>query len=125
VFHKQEAPLLRHNRFHTLAKGLLANMTEDEIYRASTQYRLWSYTEASLASLRAATNSLAATRVKNAIDRLHADKEDGGEASQSESSHREVDCLTVEEEQKLVNFYCIKAMDLSDFCEFPTNVKVG
>ena len=36
----------------------------------------------------------------------------------------QVDCLTVEEEQKLVNFYCVKAMDFADFCDFPTNVKV-
>ena len=38
---------------------------------------------------------------------------------------KEVDCLTVEEEQKLVGFYCVKAMQFADFCEFPTNVKVA
>ena len=32
--------------------------------------------------------------------------------------------MTIEEEQKLVQFYCIKAVQLADFLEFPTNVKV-
>jgi hypothetical protein len=33
------------------------------IYRASSQYRLWSYTEPSLQSLRATTNAVASERV--------------------------------------------------------------
>lgn len=37
---------------------------------------------------------------------------------------REIDCLTVDEEQKLVGYYCIRTMEFADFCEFPTNVKV-
>lgn len=44
-------------------------LTEDDIYRASTQFRLWSYTPESLASLRETTNKLAAERVLAAIAR--------------------------------------------------------
>ena len=102
---------------------------EDVIYRNSTQYRLWSFTEESLASLRSTTNSLAATRVKDAIQRLHPEKGSGEspkeDGSKQELDQRVVDCLTVEEEQKLVSFYCVKAMDFADHCEFPTNVKVS
>ena len=97
--------------------GPEVTMTEDDIYRSSTQYRQWSYTPNSLASLRATTNALAADRVKDAIQRLRLEK---GQANAQE----DVDCLTVEEEQKLVEFYCIKAMDFADFLDFPTNVKV-
>lgn len=81
-----------------------------------------------MASLRSKTNSLAASRVRDAIRRLRVEKR--GDKGQAEGSQRaesddEVDCLTVEEEQKLLGFYCGQAMDLADFCEFPTNVKVG
>ena len=92
-------------------------MLEDDIYRSSTQYRLWSYTSDSLASLRSTTNALAAARVRDAIQRLRLEN---GQANAQE----DVDCLTVDEEQKLVGFYCIKAMDFADFLDFPTNVKV-
>ncbi|KAL9116840.1 MAG: hypothetical protein Q9187_006630 [Circinaria calcarea] len=99
---------------------------EDDIYRSSTQFRLWSFTEDSLASLRATTNSLAAARVKDAIQRLHA--KDGmeydmeGDGISNSINQRDVDCLTVEEELKLVSFYCSKAMEFAKFIAFPTNV---
>jgi cyclin H len=91
-------------------------MNEDDLYRTSTQFRLWSYTEKGLADIRSTTNSLATTRVRDAIKRLRAKEGKTGED--------EVDCLSVEEEQKLVGFYCSKAMDFSDFCNYPTAVKV-
>lgn len=46
-------------------------LTEDAIYRTSTQYRLWSYTPESLASLRQTTNKLAVDRVLAAIARAN------------------------------------------------------
>ena len=106
-------------------------MTEDELYRSSTQYRLWSFTPEALAALRASTNATAAKRVRaggvetatNGASKIGTDR--GGDGGQSSSSGDvgQIDCLTVEEEQKLVEFYCVKAMDLADFCSFPTNVK--
>lgn len=116
-------------------------MTEDEIYRTSTQYRLWSFTPKSLHSMRSTTNSRAAEGVRTAV-RTAADtskaaakvdtnemNSDGVESPLPPSARapqvpQEVDCLTVEEEQKLVGFYCLKAMEFADFCDFPTNVKV-
>lgn len=110
----------------------MAALTEDDIYRTSTQYRLWSFTRDSLASLRDTTNALAADGVRAAIESLHAENAAADDAAKDGSStsltsdkpHQEVDCLTVEEEQRLVGFYCVKAMEFADFCEFPTNVKV-
>ena len=107
----------------------MALMTEDDIYRTSTQYRLWSFTRESLASLRSITNASAADGVRAAIQSQHTARAGFDTASQETNdnisdSAKEVDCLTVEEEQKLVGFYCVKAMQFADFCEFPTNVKV-
>lgn len=96
----------------------MATLTEDDVYRSSTQYRLWSFTLVSLASLRSATNSLAIESVQAAIKSSQVGNRVGN------TVEKEVDCLTVEEEQKLVGFYCVKAMQFADFCEFPTNVKV-
>ena len=102
-------------------------MTEDEIYRTSTQYRMWSFTPESLASLRSTTNALAADGVKAAVQSKRAETEQNGEAEASKTPNTvlEVDCLTVEEEQRLVGWYCLKTMDFAGFCEFPTNVMVG
>lgn len=73
--------------------------------------------------MRSTTNSLAADGVRTAIHSLNLSKAraSGGNGS---NDAREVDCLTVEEDQKLVGFYCIKTTEFADFCEFPTNVKV-
>lgn len=107
----------------------MAQMTEDDIYRTSTQYRLWSFTRESLASLRSATNASAADGVRAAIRSQRTAQNQNelaknGNNEQLPDAAKEVDCLTVEEEQKLVGFYCVKAMQFADFCEFPTNVKV-
>ena len=107
-------------------------LTEDDIYRTSTQYRLWSFTRESLSSLRSATNQSAADGVRAALKSIHSQQTAGeseGQSSHDEATRptnyvKEVDCLTVEEELKLVGFYCVKTMQFADFCEFPTNVKV-
>ena len=98
-------------------------LSEDEIYRSSTQYRFWSYTPESLASLRSTTNSIAAAHVKDAIARRHAKAQNTG-AESATTATPTVDCLTVDEELKLVLYYCSTALQLADFCDFPTHVKV-
>ena len=102
------------------------DMTEDETYRASTQYRLWSFTPPALASLRSTTNALASEGVKAAIQskRAEAEGQNNGELTELAEKAPVVECLTVEEEQRLVGFYCLKTMEFASFCEFPTNVMV-
>ena len=90
-------------------------LSEDDIYRTSTQYRLWSYSRESLAAIRASTNERAAARVRLAFTKV---------AEKNGDPEVEVDCLTPEEELKLVSFYCSNAMKFSDFLEYPTNIKV-
>ena len=95
-------------------------LNEDDIYRSSTQYKFWSFSLDSLSSLRNTTNTLAANGVREAV--LQQKQKSAGTGNIGDVT---IDCLTVEEEQKLVGFYCVKAMQLADFCDFPTNVKVG
>ena len=106
--------------------------TEDERYRTSTQYRLWSYTPASLLSLRTSTNRLAADRVRDAVRRAREARAVSStetsdverDRSVSAAPEGEVECLTVEDELKLVVFYCRQTSQLGDHLEFPSDVKV-
>ncbi|KAK3077252.1 hypothetical protein LTS18_010818, partial [Coniosporium uncinatum] len=105
----------------------MTDLTEDDIYRSSTQYRFWSFTPEKLASLRGSTNGIATERVKAAVKRSREARkqlssEDNSAATSDVEANggkngavtaeggsvlpKEIDCLTVEEEQKLVEYYC-------------------
>ncbi|TAQ88012.1 hypothetical protein B7494_g3669 [Chlorociboria aeruginascens] len=106
-------------------------MSEDERYRTSSQYRLWSYSPKSLLSLRTMTNSTAADRVREAIQRAREARAlSSNEASEAENGRSgskvpegEIDCLTVEEELKLVTFYCRQTLQLGKHLNVPTDVQ--
>lgn len=133
-------------------------MDEDARYRTSTQYRLWSFTRASLADLRKETNRVAADKVRDAIRRARANRGSGpstsntgseaeggdGDSDMKGNGHAEgngnrdektgdkpdtdvsdVACLTVDEELKLVAFYCRQLLQLGDHLQVPTDVKVA
>ncbi|KAK7531327.1 cyclin-like protein [Phyllosticta citribraziliensis] len=94
------------------------HLSEDEIYRSSTQYRLWSFTPDKLRSLRQSTNAAAAERVKANINRFRNTKPDGNGADGADH----LDPLTPEEELKLVVMYCKKCIELGNFLKFPSRV---
>jgi cyclin H len=112
-------------------------MTEDELYRTSTQYRLWSFTPEKLSSLRANTNAVAAEHVKAAIKRRKeaqsqlssrdvsatpsaatSDAENNGVSNGAGGPvgipkiDKEVECLTAEEEKKLIDYYCSNCLQM-------------
>ena len=89
-------------------------MSEDALYRRSTQFRLWSFNKTQLAAIRAATNQNAVVRAREAKRRARSEA--------SEESTEEY--LTVDEELKLIEYYCSKTMELADFLGVPSNVKV-
>jgi cyclin H len=109
-----------------------ATMSEDERYRTSTQYRLWSYTPESLLALRSTTNQIAAERVREAVRRAREARTiSSSETSEAENGRSksaipegEVDCLTVEEELRLVAHYCRQTIQMGDHLKVPTDVKV-
>lgn len=107
-------------------------LTEDDLYRRSSQYKHWSFTPAELARLRQKTNQQASERVKANVARQRAQRAknlDTPAASASESERAntpgaengatvpdtEVDCLTVDEEMKLVDKFCETALELGKF----------
>ena len=109
-------------------------LSEDDIYRRSTQYNLWSYTPDKLSSLRSQTNAFAAERVKLAIRAVRAAQDAEKDASSNDTngaprnllvSADDIECLTIAEEQKLVEYYCVQCVELGKFFEFPINVIVS
>ncbi|KAJ4157015.1 hypothetical protein NW754_008657 [Fusarium falciforme] len=90
--------------FHRSNTGIMA--TEDERYRQSSQYRLWSFTPSNLQELRAKTNSLAREQI---APRLSADPPP--------------DFLTADEEIRLVKFFTVELIRAAQFCELPTEIR--
>jgi len=85
----------------------MAPLTEDDVYRASTQYRLWSYTPEALSSLRAKTNTVAAATIQS-------EHHIGGATAEP---------LNVEEELALVTHVTRQCLGVADGIKLPTNVK--
>lgn len=121
-------------------------LTEDDLYRSSTQFRNWSFTASQLAAQRLKINVQATERVKANVARLRAqrgndavdnngvdsgmDKENGSGTSGANTPDArmqtvtEINCLTAEEELKIVNEFCERAIALGNHYSFPLNVVV-
>ena len=116
-------------------------MIEDDFYRSSSQFRLWSYTEASLQSLRATTNANASERVRSALRKSReaqqsatssaagtpAANQNGSDAdSKAGGEETEIECLTPEEEHQLVRYFCEQIIELGEMYKppLPTIVRV-
>lgn len=115
-------------------------MIEDEIYRSSTQYRLWSFTKDSLNSLRANTNALASERIRAAQKRAREAHRSATPSTAENSTpnpsdvegkaeavlEKDVECLTPEEEVEFVRYYCEQTLELGDTYKppLPTMVRV-
>ncbi|KAL9620063.1 MAG: hypothetical protein Q9160_005353 [Pyrenula sp. 1 TL-2023] len=104
-------------------------MHEDDIYRTSTQYRVWSYTPSGLESLRSTTNAHAAEKVRAAIKRTRISQgiQNGGEnnsATDRKTDDDNVKCLTVEEELKIVRWGCGKIMEIGEIMEPPIPIEI-
>ncbi|GFN20325.1 TFIIH complex kinase subunit CCL1 [Aspergillus tubingensis] len=100
-------------------------MIEDEIYRSSSQFRLWSFTEASLKQLRATTNSVASDRVRAALRRAQDARRSatssttgtpapGSDAENKAAEDKQIECLTPEEEQQVVDYYSEQIIQLGE-----------
>lgn len=116
-------------------------MIEDEIYKTSTQFRIWSYTKESLKSLRVNTNAVACDRLRAGQNRAReaprsATPSTSGNLTPSLSDTdskveaalgKDVDCLSAEEELMFVRYYCEQALELGDNYKppLPTMVRVS
>ncbi|KAH8725991.1 cyclin-like protein [Phaeosphaeriaceae sp. PMI808] len=113
--------------------------SEDDLYRTCTQFNHWSFTLKQLAAQRLKTNIQASERVKANVARQRAQRlreaesdsissgvENGSGANtplpDRSSDVKEVDCLTADEELKIVDEFCERAVQLGAHCQFPIEV---
>ncbi|KAL2820545.1 cyclin-like protein [Aspergillus cavernicola] len=101
-------------------------MIEDDFYRTSSQFRLWSFAEDSLHSLRQNTNRLASDRVRGALRRAREARQsanssavgtpnpNGNDADSKLGEEKDIECLTAEEEQDLVRYFCEQIVQLGE-----------
>lgn len=122
--------------------------TEDERYRQSTQFRLWSFSPGQLADLRSKTNSLAkqniSERLSSALPLPTASATASANPSGSNTPAPEQastatapadvpmnvnerpalpDFLTPTEEEQLLRFYTVEALRAAEFCRLPTEIR--
>jgi cyclin H len=97
-------------------------MIEDDFYRASTQYRHWSFTRAQLAEQRKNTNALAASRVRAAFQRAQA--ANGDAKTDDDSNDAEVDTLTAEEELKIIEWGSSMIVQMGELLRVPPELQV-
>lgn len=116
--------------------------TEDERYRQSTQFKLWSFSPSQLADLRAKTNSLAkqniAERLLSSSSSASASANPSGSSTPIPSSASAAvplppdltdnkpplpDFLTPAEEEQLLRFYTVETLRAAEFCGLPTEIR--
>ena len=94
-------------------------LTEDDIYRTSSQFRVWSFSPEALAARRAKTHEIAIER----IERQRSKGTDGA-SGDVQNVQDKLDYLTEEEELRLVQKYCDMIRATNDNLSWPANVKV-
>ena len=96
-------------------------LSEDDIYRTSTQYRLWSFSPETLATLRKQTHDLAIERGRRYAGQTAVEN---GAVNGQQNGAEHIEFLSEEEELRLVQRYCDQIRSTSDHFKWPVNVKV-
>ncbi|KAI9723884.1 MAG: hypothetical protein M1828_004003 [Chrysothrix sp. TS-e1954] len=95
----------------------MATLTEDDVYRSSTQHRLWNFSRPALATLRDETNKAATVRVVHAIKRNKA-VSNGDDPEPTPQP----DTLTPSEELALTVHYTRMTLATATSISFPSAV---
>lgn len=82
----------------TNSTSAVHNVSEDDIYRASSQFRLWSFSPEQLAAQRRKTHELALARAQQYLSQHNG--------ASAPTQPRTTECLTEAEELRLVQKYC-------------------
>lgn len=123
--------------------------TEDERYRQSTQFRLWSFSPGQLAELRSKTNSLARQNISERLASSAVPTASATASANPSGSNTPApenlstatapadvpvnantndepalpDFLTPADEEQLLRFYTVEALRAAEFCRLPTEIR--
>ena len=95
-------------------------VTNDEIYRRSTQYRFWSFDEDKIEDLRVTVNRRGQEVFENRVSEL----DDDADALIKKYISESFSPISVEEERLIVVYYARKCKDLANFFKFTTQVRL-
>lgn len=95
-------------------------VTNDELYRRSTQYRYWSFSQDKIADLRVAVNRRGQEEFKNRVAKL----DDDADMLIKKYVSEDFNPISVEEERLIVVYYARKCKDLANFFKFTTQVRL-
>lgn len=103
-------------------------VTADDLYRRLSQYRLWSYTDESLAARKRRTRDRGIKRVNDKFDEAHKRLRDAHPepfAEHGPQLTREVlvEYFTPQEETNYLTYYCMMILRLLDSLKMPSQVK--
>ncbi|EGV65404.1 hypothetical protein PSN45_002429 [Yamadazyma tenuis] len=108
-----------------------SRVSTDDLYRRSTQFKLWSFTKDELETIRKSSNEKGKTYANAKFDkvyeRIKAEQTDifskygGAELSKNVL----VDLITLQEERKYLNFYSKNIIQAANFFQMPTQVKAS
>lgn len=88
----------------------MTQVTDDDLYRHTSQYRVWSFTKEELIRRRKEVYTQAAERVRKSLQ-------------EKEITEQQIDVISFEDEQKLVYFYASKALDVANAFGMTSQVK--
>lgn len=97
-------------------------ITDDDLYRHSSQYRLWSFTTDGLKEKRTLINENATVKVRESLTKYIEDKQDILSERELQTIQSKATPLTPEEELKLVGFYTKKVQVIAQHLNLPTEV---
>lgn len=97
-------------------------ITDDDLYRHSSQYRLWSFTVDSLKEKRVLINENATLKVEDSLNKFIEDKQNSLSDMEIQKIKSKAVPVTPEEELKLVGFYAKKVQMIAQHLNLPTEV---
>jgi cyclin H len=108
-----------------VGEGSAKMPTEDDIYRSSTQFRNWTFTPPKLAAMRAESNKIAKEHIKAANLRRRNASSGAEDAEGKDKEVKDGDFLTVDEENTLVDYFCVGLLDMNETLKFSSSVIVS
>lgn len=107
-------------KMHGVDETTPHRVTNDELYRRSTQYRYWSFTKDELIDLRVKVNK----RGEEIFEKRIGDLSDDLDMLIKKYVAEDFKKITSKEENEIVVYYARKCQDLSNFFKFTTQVRL-
>ncbi|CCE65194.1 hypothetical protein TPHA_0K00600 [Tetrapisispora phaffii CBS 4417] len=97
-------------------------ISDDDLFRSSSQYRLWSFTKEQLDTKRVDTNAHAVAAIEEKLTMFKKDYASDISEEDAKMINEKAIPLTAEEELKLVDFYAKKVQGIAQHLNLPTEV---